>query len=152
MKTVTRQTIDGFASDRTLAIIGVSANGKGFGNAAYKELKGRGYRMLPVHPTANTIQGDPCWHALADLPRPIERLLVAVSPDRAEAVVREAAAAGIKAVWLQQGAASPEALRAAEELGLDAVHGHCILMFAEPTASFHKFHRWLWGVLGKIPS
>ena len=38
-----------------------------------------------------------------------------------------------------------------EDGGLEVVHGHCILMFAEPTASFHKFHRWVWGLLGKIP-
>jgi predicted CoA-binding protein len=46
----------------------------------------------------------------------------------------------------------------AEEVGgvqcspsIDAVHGECIMMFAKPTG-IHRFHRWLWGVLGKLPS
>jgi hypothetical protein len=42
-------------------------------------------------------------------------------------------------------------LRACEQLGLDVVHGQCILMFAEPVASLHKFHRWIWKIVGKIP-
>lgn len=147
----TRTAIDRFVQGRTLALVGVSAGGKGFGNSAYRELKARGYRVLPVHPTAGTIQGDPCWRAVSALPEPVERALIVVSPTDAERAVREAAAAGVRQVWLQQGAESPAALAAGAELGLDVVHGECILMFAEPNRSVHRFHRWLWNVLGKLP-
>jgi hypothetical protein len=34
---------------------------------------------------------------------------------------------------------------------VEVVHGQCILMFTEPVGSFHKFHRWIWKVLRKIP-
>jgi uncharacterized protein len=149
---ITKAAINRFVEGRTLAIVGVSARGAGFGNGAYKELKARGYRVLPVHPTASTIQGDPCWRKLADLPEPVERLLVVVSPEASERLVAEAASAGIRQVWFQQGASSPAAIAACEEHGIEVVHSHCILMFAEPTASFHKVHRWIWGLLGKIPA
>jgi len=148
---VTKAAIDRFVEGRTLAMVGVSAGGKGFGNAAYKELKQRGYRVFPVHPSATTIQGDPCWRTVAEIPEKLERLLVMVAPEAAEQVVRDGAAAGVTQVWLQQGAESPSAVRFCEEQGLGLVHGHCILMFAEPTASFHRFHRWLWNLFGKIP-
>jgi uncharacterized protein len=151
MTTTTGTAIRRFVSDKTMAIVGVSSGGRGFGNAAYTELKKRGYRVLPIHPAATTIQGDPCWRSLADLPERVERVLVVVKPGRAEAVVREAAAAGARQVWLQQGAESPAALQACEQLGVEAVHGHCILMFAEPVGSLHAFHRWLWKALRKIP-
>jgi uncharacterized protein len=134
-----------------MAIVGLSSGGKGFGNAAYSELKKRGYRLLPVHPTAPAIQGDRCWRSLAELPERVERVLVVVKPERAEAVVREAAAAGARYIWLQQGAESPAALQACEQLGLSAVHGQCVLMFSEPVGSFHGFHRWIWKAIGKIP-
>jgi uncharacterized protein len=149
--TTTSSSIERFVSGRTMAIVGVSSGGRGFGNAAYVELKKRGYQMLPIHPVAAAIQGDPCWRSLAELPGHPERLLIAVKPDRAEAVVREAASAGVRYVWLQQGADSPAALLACEQMGLDVVHGQCILMFAEPVASVHKLHRWIWKVVGKIP-
>jgi uncharacterized protein len=143
--------IQQFVSETTMAVVGVSSAGKGFGNAAYTELKKRGFRLLPVHPTAKSIQGDPCWPRLADLPEKVDRVLVVVKPDRAEAVVRDAAAAGIKHVWLQQGADSPAAVTFGEAQGLTVVRGQCILMFTEPVGSFHRFHRWIWRMLGKIP-
>jgi predicted CoA-binding protein len=149
---VTKQQIDDFVGGKPIAVVGVSADGKkGFGNAAYKELKTRGYRLFPVHPRATRIQGDPCWPTVTALPEPVERLLVVVSPGQADLVVREAAAAGVKQVWLQQGAESPAALAAGREAGLQVVHGHCILMFAEPVGSLHKFHRWIWQLIGKVP-
>ena len=148
---VTKAAIDRFVEGRTLAVVGVSARGKGFGHTAYKELKTRGYRLLPVHPSATAIQGDPCWKTLADIPEKVERVLVMVEPESAEQVVRDAAAAGARHVWLQQGAQSASVIRYCEEQGLEVVHGHCILMFAGPVASIHRFHRWLWNLFGKIP-
>lgn len=148
----TKAAIDRFVEARTLAVVGVSAKGKGFGNAAYRELKARGYRVLPVHPAASTIQGDPCSPSVAQLPERVENLLVMVAPDAAEGVVRDAAAAGIRRVWLQQGAESAAVIKACEERGLEVVHGHCILMFAGSPGGVHKFHHWLWRVFGKIPS
>ena len=147
---VSRQSIDAFVSGKTLAMVGISSRGKGFGNAAYKELKARGYRVLPVHPGATTVQGDPCWHALAELPEKVERLLVMVAPAEVEKVVREAAAAGVKQVWLQQGADSPSAVEFCRANGIDVVQGECILMYARP-AGFHKFHAWIWNLIGKTP-
>jgi hypothetical protein len=147
----TRAAIERFVSGKTLAVVGVSAGSRGFGRAAYRELKTRGYRPFPIHPTADVIDGDPCYRRVEDLPEQVDRLLVVVKPDRAEQVVRDAASAGIRQIWLQQGASSPGTIELCRQLGLEAVHGHCILMFAEPAASFHRFHRWLWGLLGKIP-
>jgi uncharacterized protein len=147
----TRDSIERFVSGRTLALVGVSATGRGFGSAAYKELKARGYRVLPVHPSTPSVQGDPCWRSLADLPERVERLLVSVKPDLAGQVVRDAAAAGVRQVWFQQGAESPAALETCQALGLEAVHGECILMFAEPVGSIHKVHRWVLKVVGRMP-
>lgn len=147
----TGQAIQRFVSGKTMAVVGVSSGGRGFGNAAYKELKSRGFRVLPIHPTATAIQDDPCWPCLAALPERVERVLVVVKPARAEDVVRDAIAAGSSHVWLQQGADSPAAVQLCKDQGLDVVHGQCILMFAEPVGSIHSFHRWVWKLLGKIP-
>jgi uncharacterized protein len=65
--------------------------------------------------------------------------------------MRKAAAAGIKRVWLQQGSESSEVLRECEQLGLDVTSRECILMFARLTG-IHKAHRWVWGLLGKLPA
>ena len=140
-----------FVSQRKLAVVGVSRKKMKFGNLAFRELKRKGYKLFPVHPHAEQLEGERCYASLAALPEPVDGVLVIVPPAQAEQVVREAAAAGIRRVWLQQGAGSPAAIRFCEENGISVVHGECILMFAEPAAWYHRAHRWVWGLLGKLP-
>lgn len=145
-----RAAVDGFLAQPALAIVGMSRWGRKFGNIAYHELRARGYRVYPIHRTVRTIEGATCYPSFADLPERVDAVLVVVPPGQALDVVRDAAAAGIHHVWLQQGAQSPEVLSVCEKLRLDVVSGECILMFAQPTG-VHKAHRWLWGWLGKLP-
>jgi predicted CoA-binding protein len=140
-----------FIGQRSLAVVGVSRGGKKFGNTAYRELKAKGYQLVPVHPEAETLEGDRCAKNLASLPAPVGGVLVIVPPQQAEQVVQEAAAAGIKRVWLQQGAESQAAIRLAESKGMSVVAGECILMFAEPAGFGHRAHRWLKGLFGGLP-
>lgn len=147
-----KASVDGFLAQKTLALVGASRSGKKFGNAVLKELTAKGYRVLPVHHEAPDIDGHQAYASLAELPERPGGVVVVVPPDRAEQVVKDAAAAGIGRVWLQQGASSPAALATAASLGLDVVHGECILMFAEPTGSFHKVHRFIWKLVGKLPN
>ena len=140
-----------FLGQRSLAVVGVSRGGNKFGNTAYRELKAKGYQLVPVHPEAERLEGDRCAKDLASLPAPVGGVLVIVPPQQAEQVVQEAAAAGIQRVWLQQGAESPAAIRLAESKGMSVVAGECVLMFAEPTGFGHRAHRWVWGLLGRLP-
>ena len=148
----TRAAVGDFVSQRALAVAGVSRGGKKFGNAVCRELKAKGYRVYPIHPHADAIDGDPCYRRFADLPEPVGGVIVVVPPSEAQQVVRDAAAAGITRVWLQQGAESPEAVRVCEQAGISVVSGHCILMFVEPVTSIHKLHGWVWRILGWHPS
>ncbi len=147
----TKATVDDFLAQRSLAVVGVSRGGKKFGNTAYRELKAKGYRLFPVHPEAEVLEGDKCYPSLSSLPEPVGGVLVVVPPARTEQVVRDATAANIPRVWMQQGAGSGEAIRFCEEHSISVVAGECILMFAEPLKFYHKPHRWIWRLLGKLP-
>ena len=146
-----KAAVDGFVAERTLAIVGVSRSGKKFGNAMLKELSAKGYRMLPVHHEVPTIDEFQTAPSLAALPEKPGGVVVVVPPARALQVVRDAHAAGIMRVWLQQGAGSPDAIRYCEEQGMSVVHGECLLMFTEPAGFMHRAHRWVWNVIGKLP-
>jgi predicted CoA-binding protein len=147
----TKAAIKDFLDQRTLAVVGVSRGGKKFGNTAYKELKAKGYQVFPVNPHVDAIDGDRCYSSLSALPEPVGGVLIVVPPRETEQVVRDAAAAGIRRVWMQQGAESQAAIQFCEERGISAIHGECILMFAEPAAFYHRLHRWVWRLLGKLP-
>jgi uncharacterized protein len=145
-----KQSIDAFLAEPAMAIVGMSRSGAKFGNAACRELRAKGYRVYPIHPGATTIDGLRCYSRLEDLPERVAALLVVVPSSQAAQVVRDAARNGVRHVWLQQGAESPEVLAICRELGIDVVSGECVLMFAAPTG-FHKAHRWLRGVFGRLP-
>jgi len=147
----TQASIEGFLTAKTLAIAGVSRSGKGFGNLVLKDLTGKGYEMYPVHPEVDEVGGVRCFRSISDLPKEVGGLVLVVPPNQTEKLVRQAKEAGINRVWMQQGAESTEAIRYCKENGIDAVNGECIMMFAQP-AGVHRFHRWLNGVFGKLPS
>ena len=146
-----KAVVDDFLAQKDLALVGVSRTGKKFGNAALRELTANGYRVFPVHPEAETVQGIRCYPNLREFPAPVGGLLIVVPPDQTEVVVREAAAAGIRRVWMQLGSSSPNAIQFCAENGIQAVQGECILMFLRHGPVLHRFHHWLWGVLGKLP-
>jgi len=142
--------MEAFFNQPALAVVGVSRSGKKFGNMAFQELKQRGLKVYPVHPEAEQVEGVDCYHDIASLPKEVGGVLVIVPPAAADTVVRQAHAAGIRHIFLQQGSESPAALEFCRENGIGLVSGHCVMMF--PTArGMHKPHRWIWGLLGKLP-
>ena len=142
-----KQQIDAFLAEPAIAIIGVSRSGRKFGNAALRTLQAKGLRVYPIHPLAEAVEGTRCYRRFGDLPEPVHAALIVVPPSQGAQVVRDAAAAGITKVWLQQGAESADVLHACRDAGVSAVQGECILMFAQPTG-LHRFHRLVSGLFG----
>jgi uncharacterized protein len=147
----TRQDIQDFLAQKTIAMVGLSRDEKAFSASVYRELKAKGYRILPVNPNAESLQGEKCYPNLAALPETAGGVLIFTPPAITESVVREAAARGVTRVWIQQGAQSAAAAAACREKGLSGVSGKCIMMFAEPVTSIHGVHRWFAKVFGRLP-
>ncbi len=147
----TRLAVERFVGFRTLALVGASRSGKKFGNTILRELAAKGYTVYPIHPEATDIQGHRAYPSLAATPTVPQGVVVVVSPAAASSVVRDAHAAGIDAVWLQQGAGSPDAVQFAEANGMTVVDGECLLMFAEPAGWIHRAHRWISKISGRLP-
>jgi predicted CoA-binding protein len=143
--------IEKFLSRPAMALIGMSRSGKKFGNAAYRALISKGYRVYPIHPTAATIRGVKCYADFNALPERVDTALIVVPPLHAIGAIRAAAAAGVRRVWLQQGAESEDAVKECRDRGVEVISGECILMFARPRG-IHKAHRWICGALGRLPA
>lgn len=146
----TTTSVNQFLSQKRLALAGASRSGKKFGNMVLKDLTKKGYEVALVHPEAREIDGHKCYSSLGEIPGEIGGLLLVVPPEQTEQLVRQAASIGIKNVWMQQGSESPDSVQFCRENGVNEVHGECILMFAQP-AGFHKLHRWIRGLTGKLP-
>ncbi|OGU76237.1 MAG: hypothetical protein A2V93_02910 [Ignavibacteria bacterium RBG_16_34_14] len=146
-----KKLIEEFLSEKNIAVVGVSGNRKKFGYVIYKELKSKGYNVYPVNPNATNVDGEKCYPSLLALSGKVETAILVITPFAAREVVKDAYIAGIKKIWMQQGSESEEAISYCKEVGIDVIHNECVLMFAEPAAFFHRAHRWVWGVVGKLP-
>lgn len=142
--------IEQFITTKRIAVVGYSRTGKKFGNMAGKELIARGYEIYPVHPNAAQIDGLSCYPDLKSLEGKAESLLISIPSVKVPAVLEEAAHYGLKNIWLQQGSWSKEVQQTIDRLELQVVSKKCILMYAPPVTSFHKFHRTLNSIFGGL--
>jgi predicted CoA-binding protein len=140
--------IQDFITQPKLALIGVSRSGSKFSNATQSELISKGYTVYAVNRSGGTVNGQTIYTSLAELPEPVDTVLVMVKAENAAEAARECVQAGVKRVWFQQGGDSAEALKISRESGMKTVSGECILMYAGK-AGFHKFHRFFRELLGK---
>jgi uncharacterized protein len=147
----TAQDIQDFLAQKTLAVAGASRNPQSFSANVARDLKAKGYTLYPVNPNAKEVGGEICYPAVAAIPVKVGGVIFFTPPAATEKAVKEAAAAGVTRMWIQQGAQSKEALAFCAEKGINAVSGQCILMFAEPVGSFHGFHRWMKKLFGGLP-
>ncbi len=146
-----KAVIDDFLAQKRIALVGVSRDSKQFANMVYRSLKGKGYRVYPVNPHAETLEGDRCYASPAELPERVDGALVMVAPAAAAEAVRQCADAGIRRVWLGNSAVSEEAVALCRERGIAVVDGACPMMFAEPVGFGHACHRFIMRIAGKLP-
>ena len=146
-----KKAVEDFLAQKKIAVVGVSRKKTKFGNAICKELKQKGYLVFPINHHIAVFEGDTCYPDLLSLPEKVDAVVINVPPVQTEKVVREAKEAGINKVWLQQGSQSENTVKFCKEKGINCVSNECILMFAQPSAFIHRAHKWVWGVLGKLP-
>jgi len=133
--------IEQFLNHHRVAMLGASQTGKKIGNLIVENLEEKGYEVFLVHPTAKQINGKPCTASLVELKDKVDGAVFCIPPERGIQAVQDAADAGITRLWLQQGAESPELLAKAYASGMSVVVKKCIMMYAEPVKSIHKFHK-----------
>lgn len=145
---VSIQAVDEFLAQRHFAVVGVSDAKGNFAKTIYRELRSHGYDVVPVNPSATTVDGDRCYPDVASVPGDIDGAIVMVNQEVSASVVRACAERGIPRVWLFKGVGGPgavsdEAVRIARERGLSVVEGACPLMFVGSPGWFHRVHRFV---------
>jgi predicted CoA-binding protein len=156
MTATSRAAVDDFLAQKRIAFVGVSRNRADFSRTLWKELKGRGYDLIPVNSDALEIDGVPCVSRVTSIEPKPEGALLLVPPEVTQRVVRDCDAAGIRRVWMYRaagsGAVSEEAVRFCGEHGIAVVAGECPFMFLEGAGGVHAVHGWWRKVTGKYPA
>ncbi len=107
------------------AVVGLSDSPVRTAYPIARYLQARGMQIVPVHPKAETVHGEPGYATLAEVPGPIDVVDVFVRSELAGAVVDEAIAVSARAVWLQLGVIDEAAAARAAAAGLDVVMDTC---------------------------
>lgn len=115
-------------SATTIAIVGLSNKTQRASHFVGSYLQDEGYRIIPVNPTIDTVLGEQAYPDVASIPDDITVDVVDIfrRPEAVPAIVAEAIAREVPAVWMQFGVVHEEAARSAQHAGLDAVMDRCM--------------------------
>jgi len=118
-------------------VIGASNDRAKYGNKAVRAYARQGHEVLPVNPGLDTVEDLPCYHAVADVPGPIDRATLYIPPAAAPPVVRALAArTDVGEVWLNPGADAPEVVDLCRSVGITPVLACAILDIGESPSRF----------------
>jgi len=116
-------------SARTIAVVGYSPRPDRPSNSVSRYLRAQGYRVIPVNPELRGIvlDGERSYARLTDIPADniVELVDVFRRGEHLDAVVDDAVAAGVPAIWFQLSLGNIAAAERAERAGLRVVWDRC---------------------------
>ena len=143
--------ISSFLKLKNIAVVGVSRSTKGFGVAVYNHLKSNNITVFAVNRKGGFSGNIKLYESLFKIDQKIDGIVAIVPPSETENIVQQAKDLGINNIWMQQGSESNSAIEYCEQQNINFVINECILMFAEPVRSIHRFHRLINKITGKYP-
>lgn len=109
----------------TWAVVGLSNNRDRAAYGVARVLQQFGKRVIPVHPKAETVHGEPGYASLEAIPFKVDVVDVFVNSELAGPVADQAAAVGADAVWFQLGVIDEAAFERTRAAGLTMVMDRC---------------------------
>lgn len=121
----------------TVAVIGASRDRRKYGNRSVRAHRQQGYRVFPVNPHADQIEGLPAYRSVADVPvERLDRVTLYVPPETGIALLEAIRDKRPAEVWLNPGSESEALLQRAAELGLNVIQACSIVDLGLSPARF----------------
>ncbi|MBK5269227.1 MAG: CoA-binding protein [Acidimicrobiia bacterium] len=112
----------------SIAVVGATDNPFKFGGKIYRDLKRKGFQVFAVNLTRDTVDGDPAYATLADLPEAPDIIDVVVPSDVGIDIARQANELGYKRIWYQPGSESTAIVDYLDTHGFEYLAGPCIMV------------------------
>lgn len=112
--------------NRSIAVVGLSAQWYRPSYFAAKYMLDHGYTVIPVNPRYEEVLGQKCYASLRDIPVAVDIVDCFRRADEIPAIADDAIAIGAKVLWMQLGVINEEAARKAEAAGLEVVMDRCV--------------------------
>ncbi|MDA9912926.1 GNAT family N-acetyltransferase [Candidatus Nanopelagicales bacterium] len=122
------RSIERLLNPESIAVIGASATEGGMGHLALRNLITAGFtgRILPIHPTATEVAGQPAYASVMAAPGPIDLALIVVPVAQVADVVADCGAAGVHGLVVMSSGfadAGPDGTERERAL-VESVRGH----------------------------
>jgi predicted CoA-binding protein len=114
--------------DTTVAVVGATDNPSKYGSVIYRDLKRKGYAVYGVNLHRDTVDGDPAYASLEELPVAPTIVNIVVPPKATLHVLEKALELGLTNVWVQPGAESPEVMAFLTENEFNYLANSCIMV------------------------
>jgi len=112
---------------KSVAVIGASNDRSKFGNKALRAFVRQGYVVFAINPHESTVEGQPAYASVLDVPGPIDMATLYVQPEVGVQLMDEIAKKRIAEVWLNPGADGPAVVARAEALGIKPIQACSII-------------------------
>ena len=143
-----------FLNQKRIAVAGVRSTQDDAANGIFRKLRDEGYTVFAVNPSVESVEGETCYPNVQSIPGGVEGVVIVTSPKITEQVVRDCVDANVRSVWMHKSmgnSVSEEAVKFAEEHGIEVIAGACPMMYCNPDI-FHRCMRWMMGVTGGLPN
>ncbi|MBN2422246.1 CoA-binding protein [Candidatus Woesearchaeota archaeon] len=112
----------------TYAVLGASNNPSKYGYKITKDLKEKGYKVIPINLKENNILGFKAYRSIKECPEKIDVVVFVVPPQITERVLEQVKEMGITKVWMQPGSESKKAIDFCKENNIECIHSMCIMI------------------------
>jgi predicted CoA-binding protein len=114
------------SQQRTIAVVGLSAQWHRPSYFAAKYMQDHGYRIIPVNPNYSEVLGQRCFPSVTAITEQVGIVDCFRRANEMVPIARDAVAIGAKVLWMQLGIRSDEAAGIAAGAGLDVVFDRCV--------------------------
>lgn len=112
----------------TVAVVGASRDRSKYGNISVRAHIRQGYKVFPVNPHADEVEGLPAFESLSDVPVDnLDRVTVYLTPHQTLELLDEIHEVDPTEVWLNPGSADEDVRARAEQLGIEIIEACSIV-------------------------
>ncbi len=122
--------VEALLNARTIAVVGLDTRKERVAYRIASYLQDHGYRVIPVpvQEPADEVLGEKAYPSLAAIPEHVDLVDVFVRSEDTGAIIDDAIAAGVGAIWLQEGIVNDAGLVRARRAGLVATQNRCTMV------------------------
>jgi predicted CoA-binding protein len=123
-------------SEFSVAIIGASQDRRKYGNKAVRAYRDSGYRVYPINPNEDEVEGLRSYPTIEAVPEEIDYVSLYVPPAIGLKLLPAIAAKSPKELWLNPGSESDDLIEAAADLHLRTVLACSIVAVGRSPSEF----------------